>query len=428
VAVSGDTAVIGAIGEDSSTTGVNSTPNELAGSAGAAYVFVRSGTTWSQQAYLKPAAVGTTQAVDRFGISVAVSGDTVVVGADQEDSSMTGVDSTPDELANSAGAAYVFMRSGTTWSQQASLKPAAVGTTQALDLFGYSVAVSGDTVVVGAYQEDSTTTGVNSTPNEGASNSGAAYVFTVPSPEINLTGNSVSIADGDGTPSTADHTDFGSTSIAGGTVVRTFTIQNTGSLDLALTGTPEVAVSGTDAADFTVTLQPTSPVAAAGSTTFQVTFDPSATGLRTATLTIANNDPDENPYNFAIQGTGQVDYATWALQHGVIGPNSGPTEDFDFDGLVNLLEFAFGLDPTNGGPLPLLEPQIIDSFPDRFFVITFEHPAGVTGITYGAEWTPTMAAGSWMPVPDTGSGSVHIFSVLIGAETKGFMRVIVTSP
>ena len=172
VAVSGDTVVVGARNEDSSTTGVASTPTESASNAGAAYVFVRSGTAWSQQAYLKASQV---TASDRFGWSVAVSGDTVVVGAYGEDSSTTGVNSTPDESAADAGAAYVFVRSGTTWSQQAYLKASQV---TAGDLFGYSVAVSGDTVVVGAIQEASSTTGVNSTPNELASNAGAAYVFT----------------------------------------------------------------------------------------------------------------------------------------------------------------------------------------------------------------------------------------------------------
>ncbi|HTH49187.1 MAG TPA: FG-GAP repeat protein, partial [Candidatus Limnocylindria bacterium] len=177
VAVSGDTVVVGANAEDSSTTGVNSTPNESASNAGAAYVFVRSGTTWTQQAYLKPAAVGTAQVSDFFGGSVAVSGDTVVIGAAGEDSSSTGVNSVPDESAGDAGAAYVFVRSGTTWTQQAYLKPAAIGTAQAADGFGVSVAASGDTVVVGAYAEDSGTTGVNSTPDESANNAGAAYVF-----------------------------------------------------------------------------------------------------------------------------------------------------------------------------------------------------------------------------------------------------------
>ncbi len=163
VAVSGDTVVVGAYFEASSTTGINSTPNESASGAGAAYVFVRSGTTWSQQAYLKASQV---TAGDNFGVSVAVSGDTVVVGATGEDSSTTGINSTPNESASGAGAAYVFVRSGTTWSQQAYLKASQV---TASDQFGVSVAVSGDTVVVGANLEDSSTTGINSTPNESAS-------------------------------------------------------------------------------------------------------------------------------------------------------------------------------------------------------------------------------------------------------------------
>jgi FG-GAP repeat len=173
VAVSGDTVVVGAFYEDSATTGVNSTPNENAGASGAAYVFTRSGTTWSQQAYLKASNTGY---LDYFGYSVAVSGDTVVVGAHNEDSSTTGVNSPPNESAPDSGAAYIFTRSGTTWSQQVYLKASNTG---AGDNFGISVAVSGDSVIVGAYAEDSGTTGVNSTPNESAQRSGAAYVFTL---------------------------------------------------------------------------------------------------------------------------------------------------------------------------------------------------------------------------------------------------------
>ncbi len=89
MAVSGDTVVVGAVGEDSSATGVNGNQSDnSAASSGAAYVFVRSGTTWSQQAYLKASNTG---ADDYFGCSVAVSGDTVVVGAYGEDSTATGV-------------------------------------------------------------------------------------------------------------------------------------------------------------------------------------------------------------------------------------------------------------------------------------------------------------------------------------------------
>ncbi len=122
--------------------------------------------------------------------------------------------------------------------------------------------------------------------------------------EMNVKGNNVSIADGDTSPSTADNTDFGSVSVSSGTIVKTFTIENLGGANLTLSGSPIVAISGTNAADFTVTTQATSPVTPLGTTTFSITFDPSVIGNRTASVSIANNDSNENPYNFAIQGSG----------------------------------------------------------------------------------------------------------------------------
>ena len=86
--------------------------------AGAAYVFVRSGTTWTQQDYLK---ASNPELDDEFGWSVAVSGDTIVVGAYYEDSDGSGPG---DNNAFDAGAAYVFVRDGATWTQQAFLKAA----------------------------------------------------------------------------------------------------------------------------------------------------------------------------------------------------------------------------------------------------------------------------------------------------------------
>ncbi len=121
-------------------------------------------------------------------------------------------------------------------------------------------------------------------------------------PEMNVQGNGVSISDGDTTPSTTDHTDFGSANIAGGIVDRTFTIQSLGTANLFLTGTPKVALSGSS--DFSVTTQPSSPIAPSGSTTFVVHFDPSVIGTQAATISITNNDADENPYTFDIVGTG----------------------------------------------------------------------------------------------------------------------------
>jgi hypothetical protein len=174
VAVSGDTVLVGAWDEASNATGVNGDQaDNSAVQAGAAYVFARNGTTWSQQAYLK---ASNTDAHDAFGIQVAVAGDTVVVGAPSESSSATGVDGDQeDNSAGAAGAAYVFVRNGTTWSQQAYLK---ASNTNASDGFG-GVAVSGDTVVVGAIGESSNATGVNGDQTDNSAMfAGAAYVFT----------------------------------------------------------------------------------------------------------------------------------------------------------------------------------------------------------------------------------------------------------
>ena len=162
---------------------------------------------------------------------------------------------------------------------------------------------------------------------------GGVSLCPPPLPEINVKGNSTTIAGGDTTPSTADDTDFGSVNFMSGTVAKTFTIENIGAGTLNLTGTPKVALSGTNAADFSVTTQPTSPVAVNGSTTFVVTFDPSATGTRTATVSIANDDADENPYTFAIQGAGvipeiNVKGNNTTIAGGSTTPNSTDGTDF----------------------------------------------------------------------------------------------------
>jgi hypothetical protein len=175
VAFAGDTLVVGAKEEASNATGVNGDQtNNSADGAGAAYVFTRSGAVWTQQAYLK---ASNTDSEDQFGWSVAISGDTLVVGARVEASNATGVNGDQtDNSANSAGAAYVFTRSGTVWSQQAYLK---ASNTDASDGFGAHVAISGDTVVVGAIVEASNATGVNGDQSDNsAANSGAVYVFT----------------------------------------------------------------------------------------------------------------------------------------------------------------------------------------------------------------------------------------------------------
>lgn len=107
--------------------------------------------------------------------------------------------------------------------------------------------------------------------------------------------------------------------------------------------------------------------------------------------------------------------------------NSGPganTNDFDGDGLANLTEFAFGLNPGSGTSLQL------PGFTLAGGNITgaFTQPAGVSGITYTAQWSPSMLPGSWTSIPDTGTGGAHLFTIPAGAGPRKFFRYTVTEP
>ena len=181
----GNTLAAGADGEASSSTGIGSTPNEATRSAGAVYVYTRSGIIWTPQAYVKASNPG---ADDYFGRSVALSadGNTLAVGASGEDSAKTGIIpgapveiDTPDSGTNS-GAIYLFTRSSAAWSQQAYVKASNTG---GGDSFGGSVALSddGNTLAAGAFVEASAATGVNNTvlgqSDNSTVNAGAVYLY-----------------------------------------------------------------------------------------------------------------------------------------------------------------------------------------------------------------------------------------------------------
>lgn len=136
VAVDRDTVVVGASTTDGAGNG-----------SGSAYVHVRDGSSWTEQAEL---AAADAAPGDQFGVAVAVDGDTAVAGAYED-----------DDAGGGSGAAYVFTRSGTTWAQEAKLTAADAAPG---DHFGWSVGLDGDTLVVGAYDDDA--------------GRGAAYVFT----------------------------------------------------------------------------------------------------------------------------------------------------------------------------------------------------------------------------------------------------------
>ena len=117
----------------------------------------------------------------------------------------------------------------------------------------------------------------------------------------------------------------------------------------------------------------------------------------------------------------------WRQQFFGTTANSGnAADDFDFDkdGLANLVEYAFGFDPTQGGGGQLPMGQIEGSD----FVIRFTAPAGLGGITYGVESSTTLQPGNFAVVPDTGIAPEHVFRVPMGTRTRMFMRILVTRP
>jgi FG-GAP repeat protein len=179
----GNTLAVGAIGEDSGATGINGNQNDNSQiGSGAVYVFTRSGTTWSQEAYVK---ASNTDAGDLFGYSVGLSadGNTLAVAAYDEDGSSREINGVQDRGRRGSGAIFVFGRSGTTWSQQAYLK---ASNAENGDSLGYAIAISqdGNTIAGGAADEDCMTPGVfapqpvvcdKDQPMDNSS--GAAYIF-----------------------------------------------------------------------------------------------------------------------------------------------------------------------------------------------------------------------------------------------------------
>ncbi|MDX2055726.1 MAG: cadherin-like beta sandwich domain-containing protein [Polyangiaceae bacterium] len=163
----GSTLAVGAFQDSSNAT--------LDDYSGAVYVFTRSGTTWSQQAYLRGS---NTEPVDFFGFSVSLSGngDTLAVGAPAEDSAAKGVNgSQGDNSALAAGAAYVFTRTGNAWTQQAYVK---ASNTEGFDRFGTTVTLSQHGSFLAVTAQDEASSGVNGSQTDNSmEGSGAVYVF-----------------------------------------------------------------------------------------------------------------------------------------------------------------------------------------------------------------------------------------------------------
>jgi hypothetical protein len=339
----------------------------------------------SLEAKLGPEITGDGAPNDKLGSSVALSGDTALVGAHDDDTA----------AGTNAGSVYVFTRSGSTWSQQAKITASDGAAT---DRFGISVALSGDTALIGAYLDD--------TPNqagEPAANQGSVYVFRLSdssAPEIAIEQAGSNFVSG-ATKS------FGSVA-TGSTSDLVFTVSNPGDSALILSGSPKVAVAG--GPDFTVTAQPFSPISGpSGSSAFTLRFTPTGSGLKSATLSIPNNDGDENPFVIHLTGTATTASAlltSTITAAGLTGNDALPTATPFNDGVENLLKYAFNMNlagpdastlPPGTGTSGLPSITTPDAAPPGTLRFEFLRRKG-SGLIYTPQKSTTLNGPGWSPL------------------------------
>ena len=156
VSISGDYIIIGAHYESEDVLGANSLSN-----AGSAYLFKNNAGTWSQ---VQKIVAGDRDTYDQFGVSVSISGDYAIIGAQTEDHDVSGTN-----LLSNAGSAYIFKNNSGTWSQ---IQKIVANDRGAGDAFGFSVSISGDYAFIGACYEDE-----NASGSATLSAAGSAYIF-----------------------------------------------------------------------------------------------------------------------------------------------------------------------------------------------------------------------------------------------------------
>ena len=194
--------------------------------------------------------------------------------------------------------------------------------------------------------------------------------------------------------------------LPGNNTSTTFTIQNTGTANLTGLG---ITIDGVDSSAFTVTANATSPVTPFASTTFTVRFLPASLGPKNATLHLATNVPGNNgSYDISLSSAGLNVLESWRQQF--------------FHNPANFGNAADNADPYAAGQLP--QPQ----FTGPNYGISFTEPAGVSGVTYSAEWRADLSSGTRAPVADTGSGTTHTFVVPMAGNGQIFLRLKVSSP
>lgn len=218
------------------------------------------------------------------------------------------------------------------------------------------------------------------------------YKFTITGtglgPEINIQQNTTKITSGSGVFNMSP----ASVGTSGSPV--TFTIENNGNQNLSLTGNPLVVITGTNASDFAVTSQPSSNITSGSSSNFQVTFTPSGVGVRTATVTIQNNDVNRSSYTFTLNGTGTAEEIN--LKQGATNIASGGSFDFgsiSTSGQGNVLTFT--IENTGNQDLTLTDNPFvsISGANASDFVVTTQPAsntiAGGSNATFVVTFTPS---------------------------------------
>ena len=186
----------------------------------------------------------------------------------------------------------------------------------------------------------------NNDPNEGTCTVDLTGVGYTPAPEINVEGNLGTFPDitnGDITPSGTDNTLFAAQFI-GSSQSKSFRINNEGTANLTISS---ITIGGTNPGDFTITASPATTITPSTLELLEITFSPLASGVRTAIVSIANNDSDENPFTFMVQGTGNCTSTSTT-----ISPSSGPigtvvtVTGTDFGGSTTATVSGISVTPT----------------------------------------------------------------------------------
>jgi hypothetical protein len=223
--------------------------------------------------------------------------------------------------------------------------------------------------------------------------------------------------------------DFGPV-VSGTGASLTFTIRNAGFGDL--TGLSVSKTTGGNPGDFVIEAPATNTVAHNGATPFKVTFTPSAAGSRTATLQIASNDADENPFVIQLTGTQATAGEAWRKQYFGTFPNTGDAADLsdpDGDGIVNLMEYATGSNPVVKTPaigVLVKNGNTLELTYTRF-------KAALGEVNYKLEWSETLP-GTWSSLGGTNvtilsdDGVIQTVKSTLPAGTAGkrFVRLRVT--